>query len=348
MSIAVIGGGIFGVSIAIKLSKYFDVELFEKNNDILNAASGINQYRLHRGYHYPRSDETAKSSKKSEILFKEEFHEAISEKYEHYYCISKNHSLTNKQQYLDFCNKNNLEYEITDCKYVNNDETQLCLKVNENLFDPEILKKISWEKLKKNNVKVHLNHYAEINKLGSFDYLIVSTYANQNKIFKEYPEFQTNFQYEICEKPIVKLDDEIKTKSIVIMDGPFMCIDPFGSSGYSVLGNVIHAIHASNVGKFPTIPEKFSGLLNNGIIKDPPVTNFSNFIESGTKFIPALKNAKHVGSMYTIRTVLPNIEKTDARPTIVKKLSDRIISVFSGKIGNSIDAANQVYELIKY
>lgn len=348
MSIAVVGGGIFGVSIAIKLSEYYDVELFEKDNDILNSASGINQYRLHRGYHYPRSDDTAMSSKKSEILFKEEFREAVSDDFEHYYCISKNDSLTNKQQYLDFCNKNNLEYEIASCEYVNNDEIQLCLKVNENLFDPQILKKISWEKLNKNNVKVHLNYYAEINKLESFDYLIIATYANQNKVFNEFPEFQTDFQYEICEKPIVKLDNEIKTKSIVVMDGPFMCIDPFGSSGYSVLGNVVHAIHGSNVGKFPIIPEKFSGLLNKGIIKNPPVTNFSNFIESGTKFIPSLKNAKHIGSMYTIRTVLPNLEKTDARPTIVNKLSDRIISVFSGKIGNSIDAANQVYNLIKY
>ena len=59
MKIAVIGGGIFGVTIASKLAKSNSVDLYEQENDILKSASGINQYRLHRGYHYPRSSSTA-------------------------------------------------------------------------------------------------------------------------------------------------------------------------------------------------------------------------------------------------------------------------------------------------
>ena len=58
MKIAVIGGGIFGITTAFTLGKEYDVELFEKNNDLLKAASGSNQFRVHRGYHYPRSMET--------------------------------------------------------------------------------------------------------------------------------------------------------------------------------------------------------------------------------------------------------------------------------------------------
>ena len=52
------------------------VELFEKNNDILKAASGSNQYRVHRGYHYPRSKETVLEIMKSENSFKEIFSES--------------------------------------------------------------------------------------------------------------------------------------------------------------------------------------------------------------------------------------------------------------------------------
>ena len=48
MKIAVIGGGIFGVTTALILSANHSVELFEKNSDILKAASGSNQYRVHR------------------------------------------------------------------------------------------------------------------------------------------------------------------------------------------------------------------------------------------------------------------------------------------------------------
>lgn len=86
MKIAVVGAGIFGITSAIKLAQEGHkvdlyernkVDLYERNSDILSAASGINQYRLHRGYHYPRSKSTALSSKYSEDSFRKEYGEAI-------------------------------------------------------------------------------------------------------------------------------------------------------------------------------------------------------------------------------------------------------------------------------
>ena len=42
--IAIVGGGIFGVTAAIKLAqKNLSVDLFERNGDILQEASGIKQ-----------------------------------------------------------------------------------------------------------------------------------------------------------------------------------------------------------------------------------------------------------------------------------------------------------------
>ena len=58
----------------------YDVTLYEKNNDIITQASNINQYRLHRGYHYPRSKETALSSINGEKTFLETYGEAIYNK----------------------------------------------------------------------------------------------------------------------------------------------------------------------------------------------------------------------------------------------------------------------------
>ena len=54
-----------------------------------------------------------------------------------------------------------------------------------------------------------------------------------------------------------------------------------------------------------------------------------------------------MGSMFTIRVVPPRVENTDARPTIVKKISENVISMFSGKITTCVDAAKEVEEIIK-
>ena len=49
MKIAVIGGGIFGVTAAFKLAKNHSVDLFEKNNDItLIASSPETKYQIFR------------------------------------------------------------------------------------------------------------------------------------------------------------------------------------------------------------------------------------------------------------------------------------------------------------
>ena len=130
------------------------------------------------------------------------------------------------------------------------------------------------------------------------------------------------------------------------MDGPFMCVDPYGSSGNFVLGNVVHAIHSRNVGKFPIIDKKFKSLLNNNIIKNPTVTNFERFISSASEFMPQFRKAKHLGSMFTIRVVPPHVDDTDERPTVVRKISSNIIAVFSGKIPTCVNAAEEVKKLI--
>src|SRR3989344_9592713 len=129
--IAVIGGGIYGITVACRLSEKYSVDLFEENEDILMGASGINQFRLHRGYHYPRSEETTLSALKSEPKFKEEYREAIIDDFEHYYAISKKDSLTSGSQYLAFLKKFGLEYSEEYPVSIDKSLVELCIKAKE-------------------------------------------------------------------------------------------------------------------------------------------------------------------------------------------------------------------------
>lgn len=130
------------------------------------------------------------------------------------------------------------------------------------------------------------------------------------------------------------------------MDGPFMCLDPYGQTEYHVLGNVVHAIHETNTGYEPKVTY-LKEYLNKGLIEKPKYTNINKFIETGKQFFKDFNKLKHIGSLYTIRTVLKDRDYDDARPTLVRKEEKNIYSLFSGKIDTCVDASNQLITLIQ-
>ena len=345
MRIAIVGGGIFGITASIILGKNHKVELFEKNNELLQSASGSNQYRIHRGYHYPRSPDTVKDIIESENSFKEVFSDTMLTNFEHYYCIAKENSLTSAKQFLDFCNKFQLEYTPSQLQFMNKDSIELCIRVKESVYDPEKLRQVCWKKLKDQNVKIHLSNKVSDDLFEKFDRVVICAYTGINQLLKQYPTQQNEYQFELCEKPVVKLPESFKNKSVVIMDGPFMCIDPLGNTGLHLLCNVVHEIHQTNIGKYPSINKKFVDLIDKGIVKNPSQTNFPKFVESTIDFIPEITKAKHVGSMFTYRAVPPRVEETDARPTIVKEINNKIVTLFSGKITTCVETARKVEKI---
>ena len=347
MRIAIVGGGIFGITTSIILAKNHQVELFEKNNELLQSASGSNQYRIHRGYHYPRSPDTVNDIIESESSFKEIFSDAMLTDFEHYYCIAKENSLTSAKQFLDFCNKFQLEYTPSQLQFMNKDSIEMCIRVKESVYDPEKLRQVCWKKLKDQNVKIHLSNKVSDDLFEKFDRVVICAYTGINQLLKQYPTQQNEYQFELCEKPVVKLPESFKNKSVVIMDGPFMCIDPLGNTGLHLLCNVVHEIHQTNIGKYPSINKKFVDLIDKGIVKNPSQTNFPKFIESAIDFIPEITKAKHVGSMFTYRAVPPRVEETDARPTIVKEINNKIVTLFSGKITTCVEAARKVEKIFE-
>ena len=68
------------------------------------------------------------------------------------------------------------------------------------------------------------------------------------------------------------------------MDGPFMCFDPYSDTPYHVAGNVVHAIHSTNIGTEPIIPPAYKDYLNQGVIRNPKYTNASSFIDASSLF----------------------------------------------------------------
>lgn len=346
LNIAVVGGGIFGVTSAIYLArKGHRVDLFERHQDILQEASGLNQYRLHRGYHYPRSSETTLSTLRAEPQFCAEYAEAVIDDVEHYYCLAKENSFVSGKEYLDFCRSHGLEFSVADFPLVNKEKIDVCVRTKEKLYNSEKLRKICLNRLHDLGVTLHTGKEVSRKDLKKYNFVVIAVYANQGALLGDTQTVR--YQYEVCEKPVIKMPDAFKKKSIMIIDGPFMCLDPLADTGLFVTGNVVHAIHSTNVGSRPDISPEIAPLLNRGIIKNPPITKFEEFRKSGAEFIPALAQAEHIGSMFVIRTVLPYMEETDARPTLINYIDERTINIFSGKIVNCVEAAERVVHMIE-
>jgi hypothetical protein len=345
--VAVVGAGMFGSTIALELAKRgAAVTLFEKGARILPGASRSNQWRLHRGYHYPQSVETAQSCLRSEPKFRAQFDEAVLTDRTHYYAIA-DESWVSPEEYTRFCDELDLAYERVSTDLVDEDTVSEVLQVEENHVDAEVLAEILRERLQSEGVDIELGtEIKTTDELSGYDTVVIATYAHMNELLDEDSSLRREYRFEICELPLVELPTEYHGNNIIIVYGPFMSVDHWGRSDSFLMGDYHNMVHASNVGTAPEIPDPYDSLINRGVITDPQVTNFDDFKSLGQKYISGVAESTHLGSMFTIRTKLPDVEDTDARPTVVEQECD-VITVFGGKLATSVETAETVADTIQ-
>lgn len=208
-------------------------------------------------------------------------------------------------------------------------------QVREESLDVYKLRNVLWQRLTNSSVSVRLNEEYQRSYDAQVDIVINATYANYNKILP--PEFWQEIQFEYCEKVIIHPPKQLQNTSIVILDGPFGCIDPI-SLNMSVLGHVEDAILHRNIGYFPEYPI-FSEQRDS-------LTVYKNVLDHLQAFIPDIFFSNYCTSMFVHRAVLPNREHDDARPSYITKHSDKYYSIFSGKLGTAVDIANELNEMI--
>ena len=106
---AVIGGGVFGATCAVDLSRSFDVTLFERDTDLLKGATYANHNRHHYGFHYPRSPATIEQCLRSREDFERTYGDCIDRDFDNYYCVAKEGSKTSADDYLEVMRRFQLE-----------------------------------------------------------------------------------------------------------------------------------------------------------------------------------------------------------------------------------------------
>lgn len=351
--IAIIGGGLFGITIYLVLKKKgFDCTLFEKKNDILKGASTNNLNRVHFGYHYPRDSETAKQSSRGYKSFKKFYSESIFSKFDNYYFISKK-SKVSFEDYIKFCNTNNLKYKIVNLKKLPFFSKNITggIKVNEPIYDWLKIKKqiknkinnLSTNKIKFNEriLKINIRKNIEIKTKKEnykFDKIIDASYEGSNRLANNLFNqkkllYQITAVFEFVSKDFDKM-------GLALMDGNFFSFLPKGNSSKHILYHVTHSVIKSR--KSQSFPKNWENLkISNTALK----TKSIRILDDIKKYFPNMK-IKLLNKIYVGNRVLPiNQKKTDKRVSKVVNYHNKYFKIYSAKVDHCVDVA---YEVLKY
>jgi hypothetical protein len=354
--IAIIGAGIFGLAIAEKLQKLnYQIDIFEKNKNILSGASRNNLNRIHQGFHYPRSMTTINQSSANYKIFIKKFKFFVKNKQMSYYLIAKNGSKVSLDKYLKIIK--NIPYFSEEVS-----TEQIPIKTSNILGGIITHEKIydwqSMEKYFKNNLKDNINflfneYVHSINKNNTltikkqkkyidtpkYQFIIDCSYSKQNN-------FKRNLGIPLKKKIFQKtLILELQFKNCpdigaAVMDGKFVSFLPKGKSkNVFLLYDVSHSILKRKISFL--YPKNFKNKISNKKI----VSAKKKIIKKLNFFFPEIEIKKILN--YRISDRVLDLSRNDQRLTNVKFWKNSVFFVNQGKTDHCIEVAENIYTKIK-
>jgi hypothetical protein len=337
--IAVAGAGIYGATVAIRLAEQgHKAHLFDPLG-VLRAASVINQYRIHSGYHYPRSPETISETLEARAGFLETFAPAIVRNSRHYYAVPKEGSQTPPELFEKVMAQYNLVCRPCRPDWMDFRFIDKCYEVDEQIYDPDVLRNLVTSRLQALGVPFEKRAFTPEMR-PDYDYVVWAAYGlgpsrGQFKIAK----------YQVAEKILIELPPPLRGISLVVVDGPFTAFDPYGSSARSLFGSAKNTNHWTTTDPWEPIPEPYAGLLNGPGFEPVSFTRFDAMRNDSSLAVPASKDAVYLGSRFTIR-VVENNPAQDRRTLYLQEGAPRELHIFSGKVVGAVKAGRLVCEWI--
>jgi hypothetical protein len=354
MRVLIIGAGLFGSTLGFVLAQnQYEIDIIDEEDDIMKKASLANHNRIHLGYHYLRSIETAEQSIEGLLSFLFNFGDSVIYQFPNYYAISKNDSKTTPEQFIDFCKKVGIGYDekYPEKDLLNFDLIEACFKVPEPVWDYKSLKTTILKKLDNPNINVYLKTKCNnINLLSDgtfkvdcggkekyYDYVINCTYANINNINAYLGIEPKKLLYEDVIIPVFK--HQMEKTGLTVMDGPFCSVMPFGRNENTFL---LYHVQAS------IIDSKISKLKPNFEKQNERIGDIiQNVYDSSEDFMPFIKNVEHIDYLRTVRAVYENSD--DARISEIYTYKDvkNYFTVLSGKVTTCVQVALEIKHLIE-
>ena len=358
----VVGGGFFGCTVSLYLKKYLkSVLILEKEADLFQRASYVNQARVHNGYHYPRSLLTALRSQVNFGKFVNDHQDCIVSSFDNYYAVSSYFSKVNARQFKTFCQR--VDIPVTSVSptiknLFNSNLIEEVFKTQEYVFDAIKLKNKMLIALEQHQIKIKFDaevikvrkstETEKINitintKLGqtciTAKYIFNCTYSAINTILSASELTTIPLKHELAEIALVQVPESLKNIGITVMCGPFFSLMPFPSKQLHTLSHVRYTPHC-----YWQDTENNTSATTKIYYQATRKTNYPYMIRDAARYLPILSSCSYVDSLWEVKTVLPQSEVDDSRPILFKRHQQlpNLTCILGGKIDNVYDIFHEL------
>ncbi len=336
-SFGIIGGGWYGCHIASSFrSLGFEVTVFEAQQDIMQCASGNNQFRLHQGFHYARHYRTRLQSRDGYMRFMERYPKLSEHVETNLYAVPESDSLIDFLTYRIIMTSSGVEFsEVAADDY----ELRNCagaLLTNERVLLTKRARAFFRRRLEGcMNLGVAVSNIVETPSAvcldgASFDYMIDATWGGLEG--SDFPVF-----YE----PTLLLYYTSKRASyaLTLVDGDLCSIYPTDEPGLYTLSSVPH----TRLGQFESM-EAARGFVST-VDEDLVTRKRRQMEEQVQRYYPRFREEfEFAEPQLSVKTKLYGA--ADDRSCYVAKVGRRF-KVMSGKIDTIFYAADTILSMIE-
>ena len=358
----VVGGGFYGCVLAQYLRHALGHRtlLVEAGTQLLARASYVNQARVHRGYHYPRSLLTGYRSRVNFDRFLGDYRDCIDGRFTSYYAIGRLFSKVTAAQFRLFCQRIGAPLDKASSRIrglFNPDLIEDVFEVREVAFDAVKLRKHLTDQLNASGVEVRLGTAAErVEQLphGGLTLSLSSngtvsratstqifncTYSRMNRLLATSALPPLALKYELTELALVEVPEPLREIGITVMCGPFFSVVPFPPRERHSFSHVRYTPHC----QWHDGPGGFDGDPYHLFERMRKETHYVEMVKDASRYLPLLKESRYVDSIWEIKTVLPSSEVDDSRPILFR--SNHGLKGLTCILGSKLD---NVYDMIDF
>jgi glycine/D-amino acid oxidase-like deaminating enzyme len=360
----VVGGGFYGARLALaSRARGGRVLLVERESRLLGRASLRNQARVHNGYHYPRSILTSLRSRLNYKRFVSEYADCVHQSFPHYYAIARGTSKVTAAQFAEFCRRIDAPLSVAPqavTALFDPHRIEAVFTAQECAFDADTLRARLTRELDDAGVEIMTRTAALRIKTSSLaearltlrrpegeievgaECVLNCTYSRLNELLANSGAAIIPAKHELTEMALVEPPPELAGAAVTVMDGPFFSMMPYPSRGLFTLSHVRYTPHCS------WHDANGAAIASVGDPGEVRASRYPHMVRDAARYLPAMRSARYVDSLWEVKTLMPRSEKDDSRPILLRRSEKHpaCLTVLGAKIDSVYDVEEALAALL--